>query len=86
MRGGFAFEYSATFGQAVAKGLTVQKAEELQKKKAKILFETASLKKLDDNQRLRLTLSSEEKRKARTLATREIYAKSILFDYSYKFL
>jgi hypothetical protein len=27
VRGGFAFEYSATFGQAVAKGLTVSKAE-----------------------------------------------------------
>lgn len=86
VRGGFAFEYSATFGQAVAKGLTVEKAEEdLQKKKAKILFETTNLKKLDDDQRQRLNLSSEEKRKARTLATREIYAKSILFDYSYKF-
>src|SRR5690606_24860620 len=28
VRGGFAFEYSATFGQAVAKGLIVAKAEE----------------------------------------------------------
>src|SRR3546814_15604642 len=28
VRGGFAFEYSATFGQAVAKGLIVEKAEE----------------------------------------------------------
>ena len=28
VRGGFAFEYSATFGQAVAKGLTVVKAEQ----------------------------------------------------------
>ena len=28
VRGGFAFEYSATFGQAVAKGLTVEAAEE----------------------------------------------------------
>ncbi|MDO9107061.1 MAG: DEAD/DEAH box helicase family protein [Methylovulum sp.] len=86
VRSGFAFEYSATFGQAVAKGLTVLKAEQdLLKKKAKIRFETANLKKLDDAQRQALTLSSEEKRKARTLATREIYAKSILFDYSYKF-
>lgn len=86
VRGGFAFEYSATFGQAVAKGSTVKKAEQdFIKKKAKKLFETASLNKLDDVQRRQLVLTSEEKRKARTMATRESYAKSILFDYSYKF-
>ncbi len=86
VRGGFAFEYSATFGQAVAKGLTVLKAEEeTRKKKAKILFETTNLKKLNDTQKQQLTLTSEDKRRARTMATREIYAKSILFDYSYKF-
>jgi hypothetical protein len=86
VRGGFAFEYSATFGQAVAKGLTVLKAEgELVKKKAKVLFETTNLRKLDEAQKLRLVLTSEDKRRARTMATREIYAKSILFDYSYKF-
>jgi hypothetical protein len=83
---GFAFEYSATFGQAVAKGLTVFKAEEdALKKKAKMLFETANLKKLNDTQKQQLSLTSEEKRKARTIAIREIYAKNILFDYSYKF-
>lgn len=86
VRGGFAFEYSATFGQAVAKGFTVQKAEaEVMKKKAKVLFETTNLKKLDESQKQALTLTTEEKRRARTLATREVYAKSILFDYSYKF-
>jgi hypothetical protein len=86
VRGGFSFEYSATFGQAVAKGLTVLKAEEdVLKKKAKVLFETTNLKKLGDAQKEQLTLTSDEKRRARTLATREIYAKSILFDYSYKF-
>jgi len=86
VRGGFAFEYSATFGQAVAKGLTVFKAEqELIKRKAKMLFETANLIKLDESQIQQLMLTREEKRKARTMATREIYAKSILFDYSYKF-
>jgi hypothetical protein len=83
---GFAFEYSATFGQAVAKGLTVNKAEaDLIKKKAKVLFGTARLNGFNDEQHSMLLLNSEEKRKARTLATREIYAKSILFDYSYKF-
>jgi len=86
VRGGFAFEYSATFGQAVAKGLTVLKAEDdLIKKKARVLFETTNLRRLDESQKQQLTLTSKEKRKARILATREIYAKSILFDYSYKF-
>ena len=86
VRGGFAFEYSATFGQAVAKGLTVLKAEDdLLKKKAKLQFQTTNLKKLDDGQLAELTLTSDDKRRARILATREIYAKSILFDYSYKF-
>lgn len=86
VRGGFAFEYSATFGQAVAKGLTAGKAEdEIRKKKAKMLFETANLKKLSDPQKAQLRLTAEETRKARTMASREIYAKSILFDYSYKF-
>lgn len=86
VRGGFAFEYSATFGQAVAKGLTVLKAEEdLIKKKSKMLFATTNLRLLDDVQKQQLTLTSDDKRKARIVATREIYAKSILFDYSYKF-
>lgn len=86
VRGGFAFEYSATFGQAVAKGLTVTAAEEdIQKKRAKMLFETASLKKLDAEQLAQLALTTEDKRRARITATREIYAKCILFDYSYKF-
>ena len=86
VRGGFAFEYSATFGQAVAKGNTVAKAEEeLLKKKAKTLFETTALKKLDDAQLAQLVLAQAEQRQARVTATREIYAKCILFDYSYKY-
>lgn len=86
VRGGFAFEYSATFGQAVAKGMTVAAAEQdVQKKRAKMLFETTNLKKLDDDQLAQLALTSEDKRRARITATREIYAKCILFDYSYKY-
>lgn len=86
VRGGFAFEYSATFGQAVAKGLTVAAAEEdLQKKRAKMLFDTTSLRKLNADQLAQLALTSEDQRRARVTATREIYAKCILFDYSYKF-
>ena len=86
VRGGFAFEYSATFGQAVAKGNTIEQAEEeILKRKARTFFETSSLKKLDDGQKAQIALTLEEKRRARITATREIYAKCILFDYSYKF-
>ena len=86
VRGGFAFEYSATFGQAVAKGLTVLKAEEdIQKKKAKLFFGSARLTGLSADEKLAVQLTSDEKRHARILATRETYAKNILFDYSYKF-
>ena len=86
VRGGFAFEYSATFGQAVAKGMTVAAAEEdIQKKRAKMLFNTTSLRSLDDGQKAQLALTADDKRRARITATREIYAKCILFDYSYKF-
>ena len=86
VQGGFAFEYSATFGQAVAKGYTVEMAElEFQKKRAKMLFGTTNLKKLDEDQFAQLALSPEERRLARVTATRENYAKCILFDYSYKY-
>jgi hypothetical protein len=86
VQGGFAFEYSATFGQAVAKGYTVEMAElEIQKKRAKMLFGTTNIKKLDEDQFAQLALSPEELRFARVTATRETYAKCILFDYSYKF-
>lgn len=86
VQGGFAFEYSATFGQAVVNGYTAGKAEEeFQKRRAKMLFGTTSLKKLDKAQLAQLQLTREEKQQARITATREIYAKCILFDYSYKF-
>ncbi len=86
VRGGFAFEYSATFGQAVVKGMTLVAAEEdIQKRRAKMLFNTSSLRSLDDGQKAQLALTADDKRHARMIATREIYAKCILFDYSYKF-
>jgi len=85
-RDGFSFEYSATFGQAVAKGMTVARAkEDIQKKRAKMLFNTTDLRRLDDAQLAQLELTAEYKRRARITATREMYAKCILFDYSYKF-
>ncbi|ECC1662585.1 type III restriction endonuclease subunit R [Salmonella enterica subsp. salamae] len=85
-RDGFAFEYSATFGQAVSGGNNVEAVEaEIKKKKAKLFFETTALGKLTDEQLAQLELTSEELRDARIQATREVYGKSILFDYSYKF-
>ncbi|EBA1178052.1 type III restriction endonuclease subunit R [Salmonella enterica] len=85
-RDGFAFEYSATFGQAVSGGNNVEAVEaEIKKKKAKLLFETTALGKLTAEQLEKLELTSEELRDARIQAKREVYGKSILFDYSYKF-
>lgn len=85
-RDGFAFEYSATFGQAVSGGNNIEAVEaEIKKKKAKLLFETTALGKLADEQLAQLELTSEELRDSRIQATREVYGKSILFDYSYKF-
>ncbi|GAA6169222.1 DEAD/DEAH box helicase family protein [Sessilibacter corallicola] len=85
-RDGFAFEYSATFGQAVSDGKTVDSVEaDIKKKKAKMLFETTALGKLTEEQLAQLELDTEEQRDARIQATREVYGKSVLFDYSYKF-
>jgi hypothetical protein len=53
VRGGFAFEYSATFGQAVAKGLTVAGGNSRSSRRsAKVLFNTTRIKKLDDAPKL----------------------------------
>ncbi len=83
---GFAFEYSATFGQAVSSGKTAEAVElDIQKKKSKMLFGTMALAKLDDEQKAKVALDEFELRNARIQATREVYAKSVLFDYSYKF-
>lgn len=86
VRGGFAFEYSATFGQAVAKGLIVEKAEEESlKSKWKLAYPGQRFNLASAKADTALTLTAEDKRRARVIATREIYAKCILFDYSYKF-
>ena len=86
VRGGFAFEYSATFGQAVAKGLIIEKAEEENlKSKWKMTYHGQRFNLAKAKTDPALALTAEEKRRARVTATREIYAKCILFDYSYKF-
>ena len=85
VKGGFAFEYSATLGQAVAGGKTIAKqVEEKQKAKAKLLFNKGSLKGLSEEDLAKLTLDDMEMAKVRTTAVLETYAKSVLFDYSYK--
>jgi len=85
-RGGFAFEYSATFGQAVAKGLIVDKAEEDRlKAKFKLAHPGQRFNLAAAKADASLALTLEEQRRARLVATREAYAKCILFDYSYKF-
>lgn len=85
VKGGFAFEYSATLGQAVAGGKTIAKqVEEKQKAKAKLLFNKGTLKGLSEDDLAKLTLDDMEMAKVRTTAVLETYAKSVLFDYSYK--
>ena len=85
-RNGFSFEYSATFGQAVSKAENVYKRfEEAKKKKAKMLFSTTTLSKLTEAQLSQIELNELEKQKFRREALREVYAKSILFDYSYRY-
>jgi len=85
-RGGFSFEYSATFGQAVAKGLIVEEAEEDRlKAKWKLAHPDQRFNLAAAKADASLALTLEEQRRARLAATREAYAKCILFDYSYKF-
>lgn len=85
VRGGFAFEYSATLGQAVAGGKTIAvQEEEMQKTKAGYLLGKKTLKGWSDEEFAKLILDEQEKSKARTTAVLEVYAKSVLFDYSYK--
>ncbi|MDG6477321.1 DEAD/DEAH box helicase family protein [Glaesserella parasuis] len=85
VKGGFAFEYSATLGQAVAGRKTIAKqVEDKQKAKAKLLFNKGSLKGLSEDDLAKLTLDELEMAKVRTTAVLETYAKSVLFDYSYK--
>ena len=85
VKGGFAFEYSATFSQSVAKGSTVAKAEEdILKAKAKRLFEK-TLRQLDDTEKALVTLTTDDRARARIEGIREAYAKAVLIDYSYKY-
>ncbi|MBW0365866.1 DEAD/DEAH box helicase family protein [Ensifer adhaerens] len=85
VKGGFAFEYSATFSQSVAKGVTVAKAEEdILKAKVKRLFDK-TLRQLDETERAQLQLTADDRARARIEGIREAYAKAVLIDYSYKY-
>ncbi|UKH28446.1 DEAD/DEAH box helicase family protein [Actinobacillus pleuropneumoniae] len=77
---GFAFEYSATFGQAVKDGKTVKDCLfDIQKKIGK---ENGITKKADVQ---KIPTSFTDKQEAKQKAVFETYAKCVLFDYSYKF-
>lgn len=77
---GFAFEYSATFGQAVKDGKTVKDCLfDIQKKIGK---ENGITKKAEVQ---KIPTSFTDKQEAKQKAVFETYAKCVLFDYSYKF-
>ena len=77
---GFAFEYSATFGQAVKDGKTVKDCLfDIQKKIGK---ENGIIKKAEQQ---KIPTSFVDKQEAKQKAVFETYAKCVLFDYSYKF-
>ncbi|MEE3701086.1 DEAD/DEAH box helicase family protein [Mannheimia haemolytica] len=77
---GFAFEYSATFGQAVKEGKTVKDCLfDIQKKIGKA---NGITKKADQQ---KIPTSFADKQEAKQKAVFETYAKCVLFDYSYKF-
>lgn len=82
---GFAFEYSATFGQSVAKGSTILKSrDKALKEKAKIIT-GKKLKEITNEELAAISLDENEETQARFTATLENYAKCCLFDYSYKY-
>lgn len=77
---GFAFEYSATFGQAVKDGKTAKDCLfDIQKKIGK---ENGITKKAEVQ---KIPTSFADKQEAKQKSVFETYAKSVLFDYSYKF-
>lgn len=85
VRGGFAFEYSATFSQSVAKGATVEKAEQdILNAKARRQF-ARTYRQLDESEKAQVALTSADHARARIEGVREAYAKAVLIDYSYKY-
>ncbi|UOO81783.1 DEAD/DEAH box helicase family protein [Uruburuella testudinis] len=89
VRGGFAFEYSATLGQAVSGGKTVtEQLDDIRKKKALPHFGVTKQSELSKEQKKQikeLPITEAEMQTARQTAVFEVYAKAVIFDYSYKF-
>lgn len=84
-RNGFAFEYSATFGQGVAKSKSVnQLLDKAWKDKIKRYYDR-KLNEISDAEKQSLELSADEIEGTRRLSVLEQYGKCILFDYSYKY-
>lgn len=78
---GFAFEYSATFGQAAKdRKIVKDKINDIRKKQAKLLPN-----KLSKNEIEQLPLSQQDYLNARNQSVFETYSKCVLFDYSYKY-
>lgn len=93
-KNGFSFEYSATFGQAVNKGKTITQTE-LEIKKKKLFLMDGAKNQTEYKAQFpdkniaeeihKVQLDMDEWEKARYAAPKEVYAKCVLFDYSYKF-
>ena len=82
--GGFAFEYSATFSQSAAQGQTIAKAKSgILQQKSKRRFQKA-YNSLNAEEKNQIRLTASESAQIRATSIREIYAKAIIFDYSYK--
>lgn len=84
-RSGFAFEYSATFGQGVAKSKTVnQLLDKAWKEKVKRHYDR-NLNEISNEEKRMVELSTGEVEETRRLSVLEQYGKCVLFDYSYKY-
>lgn len=84
-RDGFSFEYSATFGQAVSKSKNLKKIiQDATNKKIKTLY-GRNLNQISAEEKAVITLNEEELSALRVESVKELYAKCIIFDYSYKY-
>lgn len=84
-RDGFSFEYSATFGQAVSKSKNLKKIiQDATNKKIKTFY-GRNLNQISADEKAVITLDEEELSALRVESIKELYAKCIIFDYSYKY-
>lgn len=93
-RMGFSFEYSATFGQAANKGKNITELT-IEQQKKKLHWTNGCKNQSEYKQKFpdrdykadvaSTELSLDEQNLARYASPKEVYAKCILFDYSYKY-